>query len=287
MALQQKFEAAEFAVLAEIPTPKGADVSLMVANAMQIKDRVDAFVIPDMCNAVLRMSALSGAAILQFRGVETVMQICSRDRNRLALQADLLGANACGISAVMTVNGDDPTFGDHHEALVVHDLDHLDLLYAIHGLQQGRDMTGAPLAGTPKFVAGSTVNPGLQGQALELEIEKMNRRVEAGAQFFVTPPVFAPEVLEPFLRRVDHRRLRIIPTILLLKSMGMAKYLLHHQKHIHLPSQLLLRLRAAGDKKREAIRIARELIDAWRERQFSGVLISAAGWEHCLPEVVE
>jgi 5,10-methylenetetrahydrofolate reductase len=286
MALQHKFEAAEFTVLAEMPTPKGADASLMVAHALQAKDRVDAFVIPDMCNAVLRMSALSGAAILQHRGMETIMQICSRDRNRLALQADLLGANACGISAVMTVNGDDPTFGDHHEALVVNDLDHLDLLYAIHGLQAGKDMAGAPLCGAPRFIAGSTVNPGLRGQALELEIEKMNRRVEAGAQFFVTPPVFAPEVLEPFLRRVDHRRLRIVPTILLLKSIGMARYIQFHQKHIHLPGALVERLRAAGDKRREAIRIARELMDAWRARQFCGVLIAAAGWEQCLPDLL-
>ena len=115
MHLKCKFDSGEFAVLVELMPPKGTDVSLMLDNAQRVRERVDAFVVTDMSNAILRMSALCGAMLLQSRGLETVLQICTRDRNRLALQGDLLGANACGIMNVVAITGEDPTFGDHRQ----------------------------------------------------------------------------------------------------------------------------------------------------------------------------
>ena len=286
MHLKCKFDSGEFAILAELIPPKGTDVSLMIDHAQKARGAVDAFVVTDMYNAIMRMSALCSAMLLQTRGLETVMQVCTRDRNRLALQGDLLGANACGITNVVTISGEAPTFGDHRQARAVHDLDHLDLLYAISGLQNGKDMAGVDLDGHPQFLLGSTVNPGLQGQALELEIEKMNRRYDAGARFFITPPVFDLDRMAAFLQRVDHRKYKIVPTVLLIKSLGMARYIDRNLKHVNIPRTLLNRLKSAKDKARETLRIAREIIRTFEEEGFCGVQISTLGGEERLAELL-
>jgi methylenetetrahydrofolate reductase (NADPH) len=232
-----------------------------------------------MCNGIMHMSALSSAMLLQARGIETVMQVCVRDRNRLALQADLLGANACGIMNLLTVTGEDPTFGDHQQALAVYDLDHLDLIYAISGLQRGKDLAGKDLEGFPQFLIGSTVNSNLKGQALELEIEKMNRRYEAGARFFITPPVFDFASMSAFFERVDPKKYNIIPSVLLLKSLGMARYIERNLKHIYIPRPLIQRIQATKDKGLACLQIARELIAALKEEGFSGVQVTTLGRE--------
>ena len=286
MHLKCKFDGGEFAVLAELIPPKGTDVSLMLENAQRARDVVDAFVVTDMYNAIMRMSALCGAMLLQARGLETVMQICTRDRNRLALQGDLLGANACGITNVVAISGEDPTFGDNRQARPVHDLDHLDLLYAMNGLINGKDMAGVDLDGHPQFLMGSTVNPGLQGQALELEIEKMNRRYDAGARFFITPPVFELDSIAAFLQRVDHRKYKVVPTVLLIKSLGMARYIDRNLKHVNIPRTLLNRLKSATDKPRETLRIAREIIGTFEEEGFCGVQVSTLGGENRLAKLL-
>ncbi len=287
MNLKNKIESGKFVLMAEMFPPKGTDVALMVSNALQIKGRVDAFLIPDMTNGIMHMSALYSALILQTKQLETLVQIGCRDRNRLAIQGDLLGANACGIHNLVAVNGEDPSFGDHHQAAAVYDLDHLDLLYGIQCLQRGRDMAGGALEGAPHFLTGSTINPCLKGQALELELEKMNRRIEAGARFFITPPIFDLTAMEPFLTRIDHRKTHIIPTVLLLKSLGMARYIERNQKHIRLPAPLIKRIQTATDKPRECIRAAGELISTLKDEQFGGVAISTIGWEHRLPELLD
>ena len=168
MGLKQKFEAGEFVVLAEMEPPKGADASVMLANAQKLKGRVDAFVVPEMSNAVMRMGSLGGGMILQSRGMDVVIQVNCRDRNRIAIQADLLAANGCGIDNVMVVRGEDPSFGDHHQARAVYDIDLPELLRAIQGLQQGRDMAGIELNGAPSFLVGSTVDAGSRDKSPEL-----------------------------------------------------------------------------------------------------------------------
>ncbi|MDM8552323.1 methylenetetrahydrofolate reductase [Desulfobacterales bacterium HSG2] len=174
MLLKSKFDKGEFAILAEMEPPKGVDVSGMVSNAQRVKGKADAFLVPEMNNAVMRMSSLGAAMILQQKGMETVMQVNCRDRNRIALQADLLAGDACGISNVMAVTGEDPSFGDHHQARSVYDIHLPELLQAIRGLGEGRDMAGIELSGSPDFLIGSTINAGTS--APELEIEEMNKR---------------------------------------------------------------------------------------------------------------
>ena len=286
MQLKSKFNAGEFVILAEIEPPKGVEVSPMIENAKRVKGMVDAFIIPEMSNAVMRMSSLGGAMILQAEGLETIMQVNCRDRNRIALQADLLAANGCGIENVMAVTGEDPGVGDHHKARSVHDLDLLELLQVINTLQNGKDMAGIELAGAPRFQVGSTVNLGAKGRSPEIEIKEMNQKFEAGAEFFITPPLFDISVIEPFLQRIKSENIRIIPTVLLLKSLGMARYIAQNLDHVFIPDSLIDRLRKTPDKVGECVRIAGEMIQALKSKGFSGVLVSSMGWEHKLPDVL-
>jgi 5,10-methylenetetrahydrofolate reductase len=287
MKLKQRLERKEFAVLAEMEPPKGIDVSEMVANAKRVKGKVDAFVVPEMSNAVMRMSSLGGAMVLQNQGMETVFQVCCRDRNRLALQADLLAAHALGIVNVMAVSGEDPSFGDHHKARAVYDIDLIELLNVIQTLQTGHDMAGIELIGSPEFLIGSTIGIGARGKSPELEIEEMMKRIEAGARFFFTPPIFETGQLAPYLKRIDASDAVLIPTVVLLKSLGMARYISRNMPHIYIPDSLIERLQRAPDKVRECLMVASETVSRFKSEGFSGVLVSTIGWEHKLPEVLE
>ena len=287
MHLKDRFDAREFAVLVEMEPPKGVDTSSMVSNATQSKDKVDAFLVPDMNDAVMRMSALGGAMILHGKGMETVMQVSCRDRNRLALQADLLAAHACGITNIMLVKGEDPSFGDHPEAKAVYDLEILDLLDVTGNLQEGRDMSGMDLSGSPQFLVGSTVNAGANDKALDRELEEMKKKSDAGVRFFVTPPLFDLSSIAPFLRHVDRQKTSVVPTVLLLKSVGMARYIDRHQEYVHVPETVIERIQKATDKGQECIQIAGEMVSTLQNEGFSGVLLSTIGWEDRVPEILE
>ncbi|MDM8525217.1 methylenetetrahydrofolate reductase [Desulfococcaceae bacterium HSG8] len=223
--------------------------------------------------------------ILQEKGIEAVMQVSCRDRNRLALQADLLAGYACGITNVMAVTGEDPSFGDHHQARSVYDIDLIGLLRVITGLCKGKDMAGIELNGSPDFLVGSTVNAG--SSSPELEAEEMKKKTEAGTEFFITPHLFDLSSIEPFLKRTDNQKAKIIPTVLLLKSVGMARYMARNVDNVHIPDTLIRRIQKAGDKVRECVRIASETISALKQEKFGGVLISTIGWENKLPEILE
>ena len=287
MSLREKLASGEFVVLAEMEPPKGVDVSGMVAHATRVKNRVDAFVVPEMSNAVMRMSSLGGCMVLAGKGLETVLQMCCRDRNRLALQADLLAAHALGITNIMAVTGDDPSFGDHHRTRGVYDIDLLELLEGIQKLEDGRDMAGIELKGAPSFCVGSTVNAGASGGMLDLELQQLDKKIAVGAEFFMTPPIFDLQTLARFTKRLGDRPCRIIPTVLLLKSAGMASYIDRHLDNVHVPSDLIRRIQKAGDKVRECVQIARELVTGLRDAGHGGALIATIGWEDKLPNIVE
>lgn len=287
MELRNRFNVGEFVVLVELVPPKGVDISGMVKVAGKIGDKVTAFVVPDMAAAVMRMSALGAAMILQQKGFQTVMQVCCRDRNRLALQGDLLAAYAGGVTSLMAVAGEDLRYGDHHEAAAVDDLDLIGLIEAVGTLRGGKDLAGAELTGEPRFFCGTTVNVGLGEGDLAAEVAEMNRRAAAGAEFFVTTPVFDPAAIGAFCRQVDIRRHRVVPTVMLLKSLGMARYIQRNMTHIRISDEIISRLQKAPDKTKESLRIARETIAALREANFRGVMISPMGWEENLPELFE
>ena len=286
MSLERKFAANEFVILAEMDPPKGTDVSRMVENALRVKGKVDAFVVPEMGNAVMRMSALGGAMILQGKGMKTVLQVCCRDRNRLALQADLLAAGACGIETIMAVHGESPSYGDHHEARAVYDLDLMALFNAIKLLQSGKDMAGVDLMGAPKFLVGATVNLGAKDFLPDVEIDDMRRKIDSGVQFFILPPVFDLNAIEPFLSKARKLGTCILPTVLLVKSLGMARYITRHMPQAHLPDSMIKRIQGAPDKVQECLRIASEAVTLVRREGYSGVMLSTMGWEDKLSDVL-
>ena len=285
--MKSKLEAGEFVLLAEMEPPKGVDVSEMVTNVTRIKGLVDGCVVPEMNSAVMRMSSLGGAVVLQGIGMPAIMQVNCRDRNRLALQADLLAAYACGVRGVMTVTGDDPRFGDHPQAKPVNDISLMDLLQAVSRLQQGRDMAGIELRGTPSFKVGSTINPGVKKEVLSQEVEDFEAKLEAGVTYFITPALFELESVAPFLEAVSPHRFKLIPSVLLLKSLGMARYIARNIEHIHIPDSILSRIQKAGDKEKECVKIAAETVTTLKNAGFGGVIITTMGWERKFPEIIE
>jgi 5,10-methylenetetrahydrofolate reductase len=191
------------------------------------------------------------------------------------------------MSSVMAVKGEDPSFGDHHQARSVHDIDLIEMLRAIQDLRGGRDMAGIELAGAPDFMVGSTIDAGAKGKSPDLEVEEMMKRFEAGARFFITPPLFDTAAIEPFLKRIKRPEIIIIPTVLLLKSLGMARYISRNMPHIYIPDALIERLQRSPDKVRECLQIASELVVTLKKEGFRGVFLSTIGWEHKLPEIIE
>ena len=285
MRLQRKLASGEFVILAEIEPPKGTNVTAMVANATNVKRRVDAFVVPEMSNAVMKMSSLGGALLLQTRGLETVLQCCCRDRNRLALQGDLLAAYALGVPNVMAVTGEEITHGDHHQARAVNDLGLLELLGAIQTLRTGRDLAGVDLQGAPDFLVGSTVKIPPSDAALLDELAELDKKIAAGASFFVTPPVYELDGLAKFAGHIKGRKAALIPTVLLLKSVGMARYINRHLEP-KIPEALITRIQKAPERVGECVRIAAEIIAGLKTRGLSGVNISTIGWEDKLPAIL-
>jgi 5,10-methylenetetrahydrofolate reductase len=148
-------------------------------------------------------------------------------------------------------------------------------------------MAGIELSGAPDFIVGTTIDAGAKGKSPELEAEEMMRRQEAGASFFITPPLFDLGAIEPFLKRVDRIKTRILPTVLLLKSVGMARYISQNVGHISIPEPLIERIQKAPDKVGECIRVAAETVSSLKSAGFGGVLIATLGWEHRLPEIFQ
>jgi len=286
MSLRQKLASGEFLTLVELEPPKGTNVAPFMEHAGRIKGRVDAVVVPEMANAVMKISSLGGCMLLAQRGFETVLQASCRDRNRLALQADLLAAHALGIKNVMAVEGQAPSYGDHHKARPVYDLELKELIEAVGRLGRGRDMAGIELDGAAGFTVGSTVNPGAIGAVRE-EVEAMQAKLEAGVEFLVTPPVFDLASFNGFIKQAGDVKRRLIPNVLLLKSVGMARAIDLHMKHVHMPGELITRIKKAPDRVRECVAIARELIAGVKAAGYAGVMVSPLGWEGRLPQILE
>jgi len=287
MPLQEKIKSGNFVVLGEFEPPKGVDFTPFLKNANQVKGRVDALIVPEMGNAVLKASSLGGCAMLQEAGVETLFQVCCRDRNRLALQADLLAASALGIKNVVVTAGEDISFGDHPQARAVNDLDVNDLLDALQKLQGGKDLAGIELRGAPTYFVGSTIETGTPGGLLEIELENLKKKIDLGVEYIITDPVFDTRRFQQFVKRVDTTQVAIIPTVLLLKSAGMARYIDRNIKGTSIPSEIISSIQKAPDKVQECITIAARITADLKEMGMAGVLISTVGWEDKLPQILD
>ncbi|MBN2463097.1 MAG: methylenetetrahydrofolate reductase, partial [Dehalococcoidia bacterium] len=198
MSLREKLQNGKFVVTAEIGPAKGVDIHEFNENADLLKGRIDAVNCTDQQSAVMRLGSLAACHLLNQKGIEPVFQMTCRDRNRIALQSDLLSAYVMGVENVLCLTGDYVTLGDHPDAKPVFDLDSVSLLYAARQLEQGKDLAGKELNGTPKFFLGACVTPG--ADPVEPQLIKMERKVKAGAQFFQTQAVYEPKIFEAFMK---------------------------------------------------------------------------------------
>ena len=287
MSLQAKIKSGEFVVLGEFEPPKGTNFSHLLKNARQVKGRVDALVVPEMGNAVMKASSLGGCAFLQLQGIETIFQVGCRDRNRLALQADILSAAALGIPNIMAVPGEDITYGHHPQTRPVNDLNLIELLETIQKLQNGKDLAGVELSGVPNLCVGSIVNAGALGGVRDIEMENLNKMVDLGVRFLITTPVFDLHRFQQFMKYIDTSKGAVIPTVLLLKSAGMARYIDRNIKSISIPKEMIRDIQKAPDKLKRCISLAAELIGQLKNMGMAGVMISTVGWEDKLPQVLD
>ncbi len=285
MSFQRRLASGDFVVLAEMNTPKGVNVSELVANARKIKGRVDAVIIPDMDNGVMRMSALAGGALIHQQGMEAIIHLYCRDRNRMALQGDVLAAHLLGIRNLVVVPGEEMANGDHRDATVVNDLDELELIGAIRSLQNGVDMSGFSLDGNPEFMTGCTLGAFADEQALDAELAALEKKVAAGAGFVITPPVFDVERSAADLEKIAALKVPVIASVFLLKSVGIARYMSLNEPGAHISEEMIKRIRKAPNREMECQRIAGETI-AQLKNLVQGVKIETLGWEHKLPTIL-
>jgi methylenetetrahydrofolate reductase (NADPH) len=286
MSFEKRLQNREFLVLAEMNTPKGVDISRFVTDARRIKGRVDAVVVPDMENGVMRMSALAGAVLVQQQGLEAIVNVYTRDRNRMALQGDLLAAHVLGLRNLLVVQGEHMANGDHRDAMPVNDLDTHGLVAAIKSLQQGKDLAGFDLDGNPQFTMGCTLSSWSDSKALEAEMEQAKHKIDAGAQYLVTPPVFDPERFQADLQMLARFNVPVIVTIFLIKSVAVARYIATNEPGAGISEAMIRRLRKSSDRESEALKLAAETITGLRGR-VQGVLIQTMGWEHRLTTILD
>jgi len=239
--------------------------------------------VTDNQGANMRMTPLLVAGMLCQNGIEPVLQLTCRDRNRLALQSDLLGAAALGVENILLLSGDHARFGDHPEARSVFDLDSVQLLQTVNNLQQGCDMVGKPLAGAPQFFSGAAVSP--ESEPFELMFQKYRKKVDAGAQFFQTQAVFDGVRFEKFMVEADKLGVPVLAGILLLKSARMARFLNENIPGVRVPETLIARLEKANDPIEEGIAIAKETV-ATARKCCQGVHLMTLGYEERIPEIL-
>jgi len=285
MTFKEKIQAGKFLLTSEIGPPKGIETSHLLEDAELIRGRVDAINVTDLQSSVMRLGSLAVCSLLKQKGFEPIFQVTCRDRNRLALQSDILSAAALGIENLLILTGDHTTLGDHPDAKPVFDLDSVQLLEVVRKLQQGTDMKGNKLDGSsPKFCVGAVVNPG--ADPIEPQILKMEKKIDVGAEFFQTQAVYDIKVFENFLNRTRHLKATILAGIVLLKSAGMARYMNKNVAGVTVPDNLIKEMEETKDKSAKSVEIAARLIKQLNP-MCNGIHIMPIGWDKKVPLVLD
>lgn len=278
----------KFVVTSEIGPPKGTNIEKMLHHIELLKDKVDALNVTDHQSSVMRFPSIGGCLAIKERGGEPILQVTCRDRNRLALQAELLLAHTRGVRNVLCLTGDAVVVGDHKAAKGVFDLDSAQLLKAIRQMESGKDLGGNDLDGTVEFCAGAIVTP--EANPLEPQLMKFEKKVEAGAEFFQTQAIYD---LDKFAKFMEHARqfpVKILAGIILLVSARMAKYMNDNVPGVSVPQNLIDELAAApkGEAINKGIEIAGRMIANIRKESLChGVHVMAIGKEEVVPDILK
>jgi 5,10-methylenetetrahydrofolate reductase len=287
MSLKSTLESKQFAITAEIGPLKGTDTAEIEEVAELLHGRVTAANVTDQQSAVMRLGSMATCHLIKDHGLEPVFQMTCRDRNRIALQSDLLSAWVLGITNVLSITGDLPSLGDHPQAMSVYDLDSVQLLWVISRLNQGFDMVGNELKGKTDFFPGAVVNPGANTEAsFELQLFKMEKKIKAGAKFFQTQAVYEPDKFARFMKRVEGFGVPVLAGVIPLKSVGMARFMNKNVAGVFVPEESIQKMAAAKDKTQAGVDIAAGLIKDLRDI-CQGVHIMAIGWEKKVPQILD
>ncbi|MQY77463.1 MAG: 5,10-methylenetetrahydrofolate reductase [Spirochaeta sp.] len=284
MSFSENLASGKFLVTTDVIPPKGVSFSEALARLDCVAGKVDAVNVVDLPSSAMRVSPLPVAVVLKKRGFEPILQMTCRDRNRLALQADLLGACMLGIKNILALTGDEMDLGDDPAAKPVFDLDSIGLLKAAAQLEEGRDLAGNALTGSPAFCAGAAVDP--FGSPVGREITRMRQKVEAGAKFFQTQPVFDAEEFGAFMEKIGKPGAPVLGGILLLKSARMARFMNENIPGVEVPRHLIQKMENTKYPVETSVEIAGRLINEIKGI-CSGVHIMNINWEDKIPLVLE
>jgi methylenetetrahydrofolate reductase (NADPH) len=284
--LKEALGSGKFVVTGEIGPPKGVGLDKCLGDADMLREHVTAINVTDLQSAVLRIGSLAVSARLVERGLEPVYQLTCRDRNRLALQSDLLSAWALGVENVLCLTGDHPVLGDHAEAKPVYDLDSVQLLTAASRLNQGYDMADQELEGAPSFFMGAVVTPA--AEPLEPQVIKMKKKINAGAMFFQTQAIYEPEKFEQFMNQVQGFKVPVIAGIVILKSASMARFMNANVAGINVPEDIIQEMEKTSkeDRRKKAVEISARIIRQVKPL-CQGVHIMPLGWDGLVPNVIK
>jgi methylenetetrahydrofolate reductase (NADPH) len=285
---EEKLNSDKFLVTAEVGPQKGADCSELIHHIDLLKEKVDALNVTDHQSSVMRYPSLGGCLFVKERGGEPILQMTCRDRNRLALQADLLMAHSRGINNVLCLTGDCVDVGDHKEAKPVFDLDSVQLLHMIRTMESGKDMAGNDLLGAPQFCIGASAHPA--ADVIEPQLIKFEKKVAAGAQFIQTQGIYELDSLRRFMQYASQFDISILAGIIVLYSARMARYMNSNVPGVIVPQETLDELASAekGKGLQKGIEIAVRTIKAIKEENLChGVHIMAVGKETIVPQILE
>jgi methylenetetrahydrofolate reductase (NADPH) len=284
---KEALNSGKFVITSEVAPPKGTNLEKMYHHIDILKDKVDAVNVTDHQSSVMRYPSLGGCLAIKERGGEAIMQMTCRDRNRMALEADLLFAYSRGIGNILCLTGDAVPVGDHKEAKGVFDLDSLQLLKAIRQLASGEDLGGNKLDGAVEFCAGAIVTP--EAQPIEPQMIKFEKKVEAGAEFFQTQAIYDLDNFRRFMEYARKLKAKILAGIVLLSSARMAKYMTENVPGIFVPQNLIEEMSSVPKEEMLAkgIEIAGRTIAALKKEALcDGVHIMAIGKEEVVPDIL-
>ena len=272
-------------ITSELGPPKGTDLTEFFKQAAFLKGRADGINVTDQQAAIMRLGSLACCIRLKEHGFEPIMQITVRDKNRIALQSELLSAGVFGIENVLVLSGDPIQIGDHPDAKPVFDLDAVQLMSAIRTLEAGTDLGGKKLAGAPRFCIAAAANPCVKD--LDTEFSKLRNKIQNGAEFFQTQGIFDPALYHAFHARLKKEGIThpVLGGIILLKSAKMAKFMNEKIPGIVIPQDLIDALEKAPDPRAECVRIAVETMKAIKG-ETAGFHVMAMGWEDLVPEIL-
>ena len=281
----------EFAVTGELGPPKHTDIEIVKTNIGHLKGAVDAANITDNQTAIVRISSLAASAILMQEGLEPIMQMTVRDRNRIAMQSDVLGAGALGLPNILCLSGDHQSLGSHPESKGVWDLDSMQLIAMVKKMRDdGQFMNGDEIKVPPKVYIGAVWSP--FSEPIEVRIPRLAKKVVAGADFIQTKGIYNverfAETMEGVRKAGLHEKTKILAGVIPVKSVGAARYMQKNVSGVDVPEDVVTRLKSAEDAPTEGIAMAQEIIRDIKEIEgVAGVHVMAIMWEKKVPEIVE